>query len=52
MTVSCVPHIFPWKPQLLGLTFSNKRTPPSRPEIYPQNLYTQYLFVRGSKNIE
>ena len=43
------PHIFPWKPQFLGLTFGDKRTTPPRPEIYPQNLSTQYLVVCGSK---
>ena len=45
MAVSCL-H---WKPKLLDLTFGDKRTPPPRREIYPQNLYAQYLAVRGSK---
>ena len=37
------PHIFPRKPSFLGLTLGGKTTTPPRPEIYPQNLSTQYL---------
>ena len=31
------------------LILGNKRTTPPRPDIYPQNLSTQYLVVWGSK---
>ena len=41
MAVSCL-HTF-----FLG-TLGVKRTTPPRPEIYPQNLFTQYLVVMGS----
>ena len=44
------PHIFLRKTEfLLGLTPGVKRTTPTRPEIYPQNLSTQYLVAWGSK---
>ena len=43
-------HIFPRKSSLLGFTLSDKRTPLPPPEIYAQNLSSQYLVVRGSKN--
>ena len=37
------PHIFPRKSSFLALTLGDKTTTPPRPEIYPQNLFTQYL---------
>ena len=43
------PNIFPRK-SLLGFTLGDKRTPIPLPKIYAQNLSTQYLVVRGSKN--
>ena len=47
---SIVPlHIFPRKPQFLGLTLGDNRTTPPCPEIYTQNFSTQYLVVWGSK---
>ena len=51
MAVSCPLHLFPQKPSLLGLTLGDKRAPPPRPGIYPQNylLSTHLLIVRGSK---
>ena len=44
MAVSCPTH-FPSEAKIL-------RTTPPRPEIYPQNLSTQYLVVWGSKKQE
>ena len=43
--------------QLLDFTLGDERTPPTRPEVYPQNLSQIsipciYLFVRGSKKRE
>ena len=43
------PHIFPRMPLFLGLTLGDKRTTPQRPEIYLQNLSTQYVAVWSSK---
>ena len=48
MAVSCPTH-FPSEAIILGPTLGDKRTTPLRPEIYPQNLSTQYLVVWGSK---
>ena len=31
------------------LTLANRRATPPRPDIYPQNLSTQYLVAWGSK---
>ena len=42
MAVSCPLHIFLRKPWLLGLILGDKRAPPSRPGIYPQNLSIIY----------
>ena len=36
-------------PLFLGLTLGDKRTTPQRPEIYLQNLSTQYVAVWSSK---
>ena len=33
----------------MTLTLGNRRTTPPRPDIYPQNLSTEYLVVWGSK---
>ena len=38
-------HIFPWKPQFLGLILGDKRTAAPCSEIYPQNLSTHDLVV-------
>ena len=43
------PHIFPQMLLFLGLTLGDKRTTPQRPEIYLQNLSTQYVAVWSSK---
>ena len=46
---STPPHIFPRK-TFLSLNLGDNRITPPRPEVYPQNLTTQYLVVWGSKN--
>ena len=43
------PTHFPLEAIIFSLTLGDKRTTPTRPEIYPQNLSTQYLVVWGSK---
>ena len=47
IAVSCLTH-FPF--EAIILTPGDKRNTPPRPEIYPQNLSTEYLVVWGSKN--
>ena len=55
MGVSCPTHFRTFirtftRTHLLGLTLGDKRTPLPRPEICPQNLFTQqFLVVRGYK---
>ena len=46
MVVLCPTHFLS---EVIILTLGGKRTTPPSPEIYPQNLSTQYLVVWGSK---